>query len=101
MHTRRLPLLNAAHCPHEQSIFVLPTSYPVTSNTLNYAPVAVGIVLLGSISWWVLPKIGARGKYKGAAGMAQERAEHPPTDPSIGTKNWVPVPKELPDAITG
>ena len=58
-------------------IFVLPTLYPVTSITLNYAPIAVGIVLVGTLLVWVLPVIGARHWYQGAAaatgGMAKLR----------------------------
>ena len=48
-----------------QVAFVLPTSFPVTSVTLNYAGVAVAIVLLGAVSMWVLPVIGARHWYRG------------------------------------
>ena len=48
-----------------QVAFVLPTSLPVTSETLNYAGVAVGIVLLGACAVWVLPRIGARHWYRG------------------------------------
>lgn len=44
---------------------MLPTSLPVASGTLNYAGVAVGIVLLGACSVWVLPRIGARHWYRG------------------------------------
>lgn len=54
-------------CTALQVVFVLPTLYPVTSTTLNYAPVAVGIVLLGTLFVWILPVIGARQWYKGAA----------------------------------
>ena len=50
-----------------QVVFVLPTLYPVSGITLNYAPVAVGIVLVGTLFVWVLPFIGARHWYKGAA----------------------------------
>jgi hypothetical protein len=32
-------------------LFVLPTTYPVTSNNLNYAGIAVGIVLVFSFGW--------------------------------------------------
>lgn len=48
-------------------IFVLPTLYPVTGTTLNYAPVAVGTVLVGTLFVWFLPFIGARHWYQGAA----------------------------------
>lgn len=77
-----------------QVVFVLPTSYPVTSTSLNYAPVAVGIVLFGSIAAWIVPWIGARGRYKGAAGVmsSEELAE---AQGAIGMKNFVPIPKEV------
>lgn len=48
-----------------QVAFVLPTSFPVTSVTLNYAGVAVAIVLLGAVLIWVLPVVGARNWYRG------------------------------------
>jgi amino acid transporter len=34
-------------------LFMLPTQYPVTRNSFNYAPVAVGVVLLGATAWWL------------------------------------------------
>ena len=46
---------------------MLPTAYPVTSLTLNYSPVAVGIVLVGALVVWVLPVVGAHKWYQGAA----------------------------------
>ena len=80
--------------PHVQVVFVLPNAYPVDSETLNYAPVAVGVVLFGSITWWLLPFIGARGRYKGAAGvMSQEEVAE--VQGEIGLKNFVPLPKEV------
>ena len=53
-----------------QVVFVLPTLYPVTSTTLNYAPIAVGVVLVGTLVVWVLPFIGAHKWYLGAAAAA-------------------------------
>ena len=50
-----------------QVVFVLPTAYPVTSVTLNYSPVAVGIVLVGALIVWFLPVFGAHKWYHGAA----------------------------------
>lgn len=48
------------------ALFVLPTAYPVTKDNLNYAGVAVGIVLVFSFGWWLLPgKLGARTWFKG------------------------------------
>ncbi|KAL1760636.1 amino acid/polyamine transporter I [Schizophyllum commune] len=35
-------------------VFVLPTINPVNSQTLNYAPVAVGIVITYSVGFWLL-----------------------------------------------
>jgi len=35
-------------------IFCLPTANPVTSQTLNYTPVAVGIILFFSIGSWLV-----------------------------------------------
>jgi hypothetical protein len=34
--------------------FCLPAANPVTDQTLNYTPVAVGIVLLGTLASWFL-----------------------------------------------
>ena len=49
-----------------QIIFVLPTAYPITEQTLNYAPVAVGTVLVGTLVVWFLPfGWGARSWFKG------------------------------------
>lgn len=35
-------------------MFCLPTANPVTSQTLNYTPVAVGIVAVGTLGSWIL-----------------------------------------------
>jgi hypothetical protein len=35
-------------------VFCLPTANPVTSQTLNYTPVAVGIVLIFTLASWFL-----------------------------------------------
>ncbi|XP_039019572.1 amino-acid permease BAT1-like [Hibiscus syriacus] len=35
-------------------LFSLPVAYPVTSETLNYTPVAVGGLLVITVSWWIL-----------------------------------------------
>ncbi|EPS57568.1 hypothetical protein M569_17249, partial [Genlisea aurea] len=35
-------------------LFSLPVSYPVTSETLNYTPVAMGGLLILTVSYWVL-----------------------------------------------
>lgn len=79
-----------------QVIFVLPTIYPVVSTTLNYAPVAVGIVLVGTIFVWVLPVIGAHRWYQGAAaaqGALAKLRELKVYDSSVraGTRPLVPA----------
>ncbi len=38
----------------ETAMFMLPTAYPVTSQTFNYAPVAVGGSLVLIIASWLL-----------------------------------------------
>jgi amino acid permease (GABA permease) len=35
-------------------LFMLPESSPITSKTFNYAPIAVGIVLVIAGGWWIL-----------------------------------------------
>ncbi|CAK0783725.1 hypothetical protein CVIRNUC_006924 [Coccomyxa viridis] len=46
--------------------FVLPQTFPVTVNTLNYAGVAVGIVMLAALLFWFLPfGLGARRWFRG------------------------------------
>ncbi|CAK9160350.1 unnamed protein product [Ilex paraguariensis] len=44
------------------SAFLLPTLYPITWNTFNYAPVALGIALSLIMLWWILD---ARKWFKG------------------------------------
>nr|DAD30338.1 TPA_asm: hypothetical protein HUJ06_009189 [Nelumbo nucifera] len=44
------------------SVFLLPTFYPITSNTFNYAPVALGVSLGLIMLWWFLD---ARKRFKG------------------------------------
>ncbi|GAB4855710.1 hypothetical protein Ancab_024353 [Ancistrocladus abbreviatus] len=44
------------------SVFLLPTYYPITGNTFNYAPAALGIVLSLIMLWWV---VDARKWFKG------------------------------------
>ncbi|MEU9074385.1 amino acid permease [Kitasatospora sp. NPDC048538] len=33
-------------------LFCLPQAYPVTGDTFNYAPVALGVALVGAWAWW-------------------------------------------------
>ncbi len=45
---------------------MLPQTFPVTSKTLNYSGVAVGIATLAAIFFWFLPfGLGARSWYRG------------------------------------
>lgn len=54
-------------------IFVLPTVYPVTKDNLNYAGVAVGIVLVFTMGWWWAPgKLGARTWFTGPKAQVLE-----------------------------
>ncbi len=49
-----------------QAAFVLPQTFPVRRETLNYSGVAVGIVLMGIVIFWFLPGgLGARRWYRG------------------------------------
>lgn len=43
-------------------LFSLPVAYPVTRETLNYTPVAVGGLLILTVSYWIL---NARHWFKG------------------------------------
>ena len=53
-------------CCVVQAAFVLPQTFPVTSKTLNYSGVAVGIATLAAIFFWFLPGgLGARYWYRG------------------------------------
>lgn len=47
-------------------LFCLPSVYPIDQNTLNYAPVAVGVVLFGNLLAWFFPgRWGAHRWFKG------------------------------------
>ncbi len=50
-----------------QVIFVLPDTYPIDLRTINYSPIAVGLVLLILLATWFCPKYGARHWYRGKA----------------------------------
>jgi amino acid permease (GABA permease) len=55
-------------------MFILPEVWPVTVDTFNYAPVAVGVVLLLSGGWWL---ISAKNWFTGpkVQGSSEELAE--------------------------
>jgi uncharacterized membrane protein len=55
-------------------LFMLPQYYPVTRTTFNYAPIAVGVVLLFAGVWWLL---SARRWFTGpkVQGTPEELAE--------------------------
>ncbi|CAL8461962.1 g1493 [Coccomyxa elongata] len=63
--------------------FVLPTTYPVTRETLNYSGVAVGIVMVGAVLVWFLPSVGARHWYRGENKTYKPEADQdiPPMTP--------------------
>jgi amino acid transporter len=54
-------------------LFMLPQVVPVRSDTFNYAPIAVGVVILFAGGWWLL---SARNWFKGpkVQGSAEELA---------------------------
>jgi amino acid transporter len=52
-------------------LFCLPTVYPITSQTLNYTPVALGSILVLVLTYWVL---SARKWFKGPV-RTLEKAE--------------------------
>jgi hypothetical protein len=47
------------------SVLILPQLYPVTAETLNYAPICVGIVTILSLGGWILPVVGGRHWFLG------------------------------------
>jgi hypothetical protein len=65
-------------------VFCLPTANPVTSQTLNYTPVAVGIVGFFTLGSWFL---SARKWFKGPIRQIElEQAGVDPTDPEAVQK---------------
>ncbi|VDB94036.1 unnamed protein product [Peniophora sp. CBMAI 1063] len=58
-------------------IFSLPTVLPVTGETMNYASIITGSVLISSLIWYFL---GGRAYYKGPASDLQEPSLEPPFD---------------------
>jgi uncharacterized membrane protein len=50
-------------------LFVLPEGSPVTKDTFNYAPVAVGVVVLYAGGYWLL---SARKWFKGPRAQGDE-----------------------------
>ena len=70
---------------------MLPTEFPVTRRNFNWAPVAVGIVLVGTLASWYLPcGVGARHWFRGEKGTLLDvwvRAR-PPRLPSLA--QWQP-----------
>ncbi|KIV86958.1 hypothetical protein PV11_02532 [Exophiala sideris] len=46
-------------------VLLLPQLYPVTSETLNYAPICIGIITIISLGGWFFPKWGAMYWFKG------------------------------------
>ncbi len=46
---------------------MLPDTYPIDLRTINYSPIAVGLVLLVLLATWFFPKYGAQHWYRGKA----------------------------------
>ncbi|BDA43078.1 Amino-acid permease BAT1 [Coccomyxa sp. Obi] len=57
-------------------VFVLPNLYPVTADNLNYAPVAVGIVLVGGLLFFYIPYFGAYRWYRGERHTVEDYTVH-------------------------
>lgn len=57
-------------------VLCLPTATPVTSQTLNYTPVAVGIVAFGVLASWFL---SARKWFKGPLSQVEESLARMPS----------------------
>ncbi|KAL8170819.1 hypothetical protein V2J09_022623 [Rumex salicifolius] len=55
------------------SVFLLPTLYPITFNTFNYAPAALGLVLTLIMLWWI---VDARKWFKGPVRNIDSRNGH-------------------------
>lgn len=55
--------------------FSLPPAYPITLNTFNFAPVALGLILIGASVAWVMPGCGVRHRYDGPR-ISFERQKH-------------------------
>ncbi|BDA48244.1 Amino-acid permease BAT1 homolog [Coccomyxa sp. Obi] len=54
-------------------IFVLPDTYPIDLRTINYSPIAVGLVLVVLLATWFCPKYGAQHWYRGKAHMLHDQ----------------------------
>lgn len=63
-------------------------SYPVTTQTLNYAPVAVGIVLVGALLGFYCPVIGAKNWYRGEKHTVEDFTVRLPQPLACA---WIPV----------
>lgn len=50
-----------------QVIFMLPDTYPIDLKTINYSPLAVGVVLIVLLATWFWPRLGARHWFRGKA----------------------------------
>ncbi|TVU14450.1 hypothetical protein EJB05_37920 [Eragrostis curvula] len=55
------------------SVFLLPTSYPIKTDTFNYAPVALGVCLGLIMLWWV---VDARKWFKGPVRNIDEHKDN-------------------------
>ncbi len=62
-------------------VFCLPELYPVNSKTLNYAPVAVGIVVAYSLGFWI---VSARTWFAGPIKQITQGTHAPPPQESVG-----------------
>ncbi|CAL5221654.1 g3881 [Coccomyxa viridis] len=58
------------------AVFVMPLTFPVTTDNLNYAGVAVGIVLVGALLSFFFPGVGAYKWYRGERHTIDDFSAH-------------------------
>jgi amino acid transporter len=54
-------------------VLLLPQLYPVNSETLNYAPICIGIISIISLAGWLFPRWGARHWFVGPVKTISEQ----------------------------
>jgi amino acid transporter len=47
------------------AVLLLPQLYPVTAQTLNYAPICIGVITIVSVVGWIFPRWGGKHWFKG------------------------------------
>jgi hypothetical protein len=60
-HTKPLTIRSC----HSQASFIMPTSYPIVLDNLNWTPITLGVTLLAVLVGWFMPRYGAAMWYHG------------------------------------